>query len=62
MSETFFSYLNNERNRLDRALMAARSAEVPDVSEIACLQRQRRIVEDQWDRWAQELADIVTAA
>lgn len=62
MPETFFGYLNKERDRLDRALAAVRSAKVPDVSEIACLQRQRRIVEDQLDRWANDLADGVTAA
>ena len=61
MPETF-CYLNKERDRLDRALAAVRSAKVPDVSEIACLQRQRRIVEDQLDRWANDLADVVTAA
>jgi hypothetical protein len=62
MPEIFFSYLNNERDRLGHALAAARSAQVPNVSEIACLQRQQRIVEDQLARWASDLADAVTAA
>jgi|GEM_PF-4020143 len=57
MPETFSRYLNNERDRLDRALAAARSAAVPNLPEIACLQRQRRIVEDQLARWTNDLAD-----
>lgn len=62
MPETFFSYLREERGRLDCALDGARSADIPDVSTIACIQRQIRIVEDQMARWRADLSDTVTAA
>jgi hypothetical protein len=62
MPETFLRYLSGERDRLDQALTVARSAEVPDVSEIAGLQRQRRIVEDQLERWTADLSEAATAA
>lgn len=62
MPDTFLRYLTRERDRLDQALAAARSAEVPDVSEIAELQQQRRIVDDQLERWTADLAEVVTAA
>lgn len=62
MPERFSHYLGGELARLDQALRSARSAAVPDIGEIACLERQRRIVEDQLVRWTRDLSDAVTAA
>lgn len=62
MSETIFCYLYRERDRLEQALIAARMAKVPDVREIACLQQQCRIIDDQVHSWANDLGEVLTAA
>lgn len=60
MSDTFLTYLRNERDRLNLALEQAQSAGQTD--EVAILSQQRRIVEDQLARWTRDLAPEAIAA
>ena len=60
MSETFQAYLQRERRRLDNELRLANSAGA-DEREVLRIQQLRRIVDDQFNRWAKELSDPVAA-
>ena len=58
MSETFLSYLQSERCRLEQLLERAYSAGA-DGGEVALLEQLRRIVDDQLGRWSRDLSERV---
>jgi hypothetical protein len=61
MPDIFFNYLRRERERLDRQLEDALSAEQPNQGKIALLRQLRSIVDDQLARWSRDLSnDMLT--
>jgi hypothetical protein len=62
MPDPFLSFLRKEAERLDRALARALSADPRDEAEIASLRQQKRIVDDQYERWARDLHSERAAA
>lgn len=57
MTEFFFDYLRNERDRLDRELLKASSARQHDKAKVRSVWRLRQIVDDQMARWAVDLGN-----
>lgn len=60
MSETFLSYLQRERRRLDQQLKRISSSGADNL-DVARLEQLRRIVDDQLVRWSRDLSDPVVA-
>lgn len=59
MVERFFSYLEQERERLDQEMERAMAIGARD--QIAAIDQLRKIVDDQLARWSGDLADVLAA-